>query len=356
MRIALSNGSFKWGGVHVVTDALVEGLQRRGHEVLLLCRAGSELEARMNGRVATAPVIRGMDLSPLAILRIARTLTRFRPEVVLTLMDKDVRLTGPAAHILGIPFVARRANDRPLPAHPLARMLYGSYPALHVANSEATRKTMLASAPYLDPARVEVIHNGIDAAAVAETRPAPLPVPTGAFTVAFAGRLEERKGIIDLIAAWPDVLENIPDAHLVLAGRGPLEAYVTDRAAQLDNVHFLGYRTDIAAVFRASDTVVVPSHWEGFGLVALEALAAGTPVVATSASSLPEIVRDGVDGLLVPPRTPQALAAAIVALARNPDARSRMGAAGAAHARDDFSLERMIDRYEEVLRKAAATS
>ena len=353
MRIALSNASFKWGGVHVVTEALVRGLLERGHEVLLLCRGGSELEARMRDIVPTAPVARGMDLSPLAILRIQRALSRFRAEVVLTLMDKDVRLTGPAAQIAGVPLVVRRANDRPLPSHALARLLYGRYPALHIANSEATRKTMLASAPWLDASKIEVIHNGIDADRYAAVEPAPLPVPAGAFTVAFAGRLEERKGVIDLIAAWIDVLENEPSAQLVVAGRGPLEGYVANRAAQVSNLHFLGYRTDIAAIFRAADVVTVPSHWEGFGLVALEALATGTPVIASDASSLPEIVRDGVDGLLVPPRIPQALAAAIVALARNPEARSRMGASGAARARDTFSMERMIDRYEDVLTRVA---
>jgi len=353
MRIALSNGSFKWGGVHVVTEALTQGLLARGHELLLLCRGGSELETRLQGQVPTAPVVRGMDLSPLAVLRIARTLGRFKPDVILTLMDKDVRLTGPAARILGIPFVVRRANDRPLPAHPLTRTLYGRFPALHVANSEATRATMLASARWLDPSKIEVIHNGIDVDAYARIEPASLPVPADGFTAAFAGRLEERKGVIDLIAAWSDVVENEPNAHLVIAGRGPLEAYVADRAGQIRNLHFLGFRKDVAAIFRAADAVAVPSHWEGFGLVALEALAAGTPVIATDSSSLPEIVRDGVDGLLVPPRTPQALAAAIVALARNPDARARMAANAVARARADFSLKRMIDRYEEVLTRIA---
>ena len=97
----------------------------------------------------------------------------------------------------------------------------------------------------------------------------------------------------------------------------------------------------------------MPSHWEGFGLVAVEAMAAGRAVVATEASSLPEIVRDGVDGRLVPPRSPDALAAALVELGSAPELRARMGEAGRERARRDFSLAAMLEAYERRLLRAA---
>lgn len=351
MRIVLSNASYSWGGVHVVTEALALGLQARGHDVAVLCRPDSPLQARLAGKVPLEPVARGMDLSPLAIARAVRALRRHRPDVVLTLMEKDVRLTGPAARGLGIPVVVRRANDRPLKRKPHFRVLYGWLPALHVANSEATRRTMLDSAPWLRPERVRVIHNGIDTAALDATAAAELGLPPGALAIGFVGRFDERKGILDLARAWPAVAAALPDAHLVMVGKGPQEDRARALLADAPRVRWLGYRRDAAAVMRALDVLAVPSHWEGFGLVAAEALAVGTPVVAAEASSLPEIVRHGAEGLLVPPRDPAALADALVTLGRDGKMRARMAAAGIQRIRTHFSLDAMIGRYERVLRE-----
>lgn len=349
MRVVLSNASYAWGGVHVVTEALALGLRARGHETVVFCRPDSPLEARLAGRVPLEPVARGMDLSPLAVARAVRTLRRHRPDVVLTLMEKDVRLTGPAARALGIPVVVRRANDRPLKPRPHFRVLYGWLPALHVANSQATRRTMLHSAPWLPPERVRVIHNGIDTAALRSAPAADLGLPPGALAFGFVGRFDERKGILDLARAWPAVAAALPDAHLVMVGKGPEEERARALLADAPRVRWLGYRADAAAVMEALHVLAVPSHWEGFGLVAAEALAVGTPVVAADASSLPEIVRHGTEGLLVPPRAPAALADALVTLGRDGDLRARMAAAGVERIRTHFSLDAMIDRYEALL-------
>jgi glycosyltransferase involved in cell wall biosynthesis len=353
MRIVLSNASYAWGGVHVVTEALAVGLQARGHDVTVFCRPDSPLQARLAGKAPLEPVARGMDLSPLAIARTMAALRRHRPDVVLTLMEKDVRLTGPAARALGIPVVVRRANDRPLKRKPHFRVLYGWLPAMHVANSAATRRTMLDSASWLRDEQVRVIHNGIDTAALDAVAPAALGLPPGALAIGFVGRFDERKGIVDLANAWPAVAAALPDAHLVMVGKGPEEERVRTLLADAPRVRWLGYRADATAVMKALDVLAAPSHWEGFGLVAAEALAVGTPVVAADASSIPEIVRDGAEGLLVPPRDPAALADALVRLGRDGPMRARMAAAGRERIRTHFSLDGMIDRYETLLRDVA---
>jgi glycosyltransferase involved in cell wall biosynthesis len=353
MRIVLSNASYSWGGVHVVTEALALGLQARGHHVAVFCRPDSPLQARLAGTVPLEPVAQGMDLSPLAISRAMAALRRHRPDVVLTLMEKDVRLTGPAARALGIPVVVRRANDRPLKRRPHFRVLYGWLPALHVANSESTRRTMLGSVPWLRPEQVRVIHNGIATPALDAVPAAELGLPAGALAIGFVGRFDERKGILDLAHAWPAVAAALPDAHLVMVGKGPEEERARALLADAPRVHWMGYRADAAAVMKALDVLAVPSHWEGFGLVAAEALAVGTPVVAAEASSLPEIVRHDAEGLLVPPRDPAALADALVTLGRDGAMRARFSAAGRARIRTHFSLDAMIGRYEAVLREVA---
>jgi glycosyltransferase involved in cell wall biosynthesis len=353
MRILLSNASFKWGGVHRVTELLAEGLERRKHDVLVLCRPGSLLEERLRGRFGYTAIARGMDFSPLAIARITRTLRRFRPHVVVGLMDKDLRLTGPAARLLGLPMIARRANDRPVGGGWYAQLVYGRIVTQHIANSEATRRTLLASAPWLPPERVTVIYNGIDTENIAQAKPAFLPVPRDGLVVGFFGRFDVRKGVLDLLEAWPSVAASSPNAQLVIVGRGDLEETVQSRARTLERATFVGYRDDVPSLLQRCDIVVVPSHWEGFGLIAAEALAAGKPVVAANASSLPEIIRDDQEGLLVPPAQPGALAEAILRLCHDAALRKRLGQAGQQRARACFSHERMVDEYAALFERYA---
>jgi glycosyltransferase involved in cell wall biosynthesis len=348
MRVVLSNASNGWGGVHEVTEAIARGLAQRGHEVVLLCHPGSRLEERMRSVVPVVPILRGMDFSPAALWRVRSTLRKFRPDVALTLTKKDVRLTAPVARALGIPVIVRHANDRPLRNVAYHRFLYGTLPAHHVANSQATRATLLASAPWLDPSRMSVIYNGIDPAAF-DVPAADLGLPTGTPRIGFVGRFDERKGVLDLAAAWPQVTAALPDARLVLVGTGEREADMRALLADQPRVDWLGLRRDVPAVMKAMDMIVMPSHWEGFGLVAAEAMAAGRAVIVTDVSSLPEIVRDGVDGLLVPAHEPDALADAMIRLGADATLRARMGTAGRERAVREFSIASMIDAYESLL-------
>lgn len=352
MRIVVSNASYKWGGVHNVTEILVRRLEARGHEVVLFGVPGSLLQQRMQGVAPFEPLLKGMDLHPAVMMRAGAALRRHRAQVVLTMMKKDVRLTVPAAWTLGIPSVVRHANDRPLTGWIYDRILFGKLPVRHVANSQSTRNTLLRRSPWLGSDRVTVIYNGIDSARFESVEKAKLGLPHDALVIGFVGRLETRKGLLDLARAWPAVAEAIANAHLIIAGSGPAEIKARELFGAAPRVHWLGYRSDVPEVLRALDMIAVPSHWEGFGLVAAEALAAGVPVVAANASSLPEIVTDGVHGRLVPAKDPPALAEALVAMARDPLGRERMAAAGRARIRTDFSVDRMVDAYERILMNA----
>ncbi|MGK2963200.1 MAG: glycosyltransferase family 4 protein [Gemmatimonadaceae bacterium] len=348
MRIVLSNASVKWGGVHVFTELLSRGLLSRGHDVTIFGAPGSILEERMKSVAPFEPILRGMDLHPVALWHIQRALARSHADVVLALMKKDVRLTVPAAWARGIPSVVRHANDRPLTGWIYDQILFGRLPALHIANSTATRATLLG-ARWLRPEAVKVVYNGIDPAPIDSAVPARLGLPDGAAVIGFAGRLERRKGLLDLMRAWPGVAGVVPNAHLVIAGKGPDEAEAREILGNAPRVHWLGYRSDIPSLLRAFDIAVVPSHWEGFGFIAAEAMVAGLPVVAADASSLPEIVRDGIDGILVPAHDPLALAGALTTLSRDAGMRARMGAAGRTRAQEQFGIDRMVDEYEQIL-------
>lgn len=354
MRIAFANSARIWGGAEVMTETLLRGLQARGHDVVLLCRPGSPVLERLGGDVPCEPVPGGFDLNPAAVWRCARALRGHGSQVLMTMTQKDPRIAGVAARLVRVPVVVRHPMDVPFRQRLHHRVYFGWVPTHFAANSRATRDTMLRSAPWLDPADVTVIHNGIDVERAARAAPAELGLPEGAVAVGFVGRFEVGKGALDLAAAWPQIAREVPEAHLLLVGRGGnREREVRERLSSAPRVHWLGFRPDVAAVMRALDLLVLPSHREGFGLVLAEAMAAETAVVASRASAIPEIVEDGVEGRLFEPRSPQALARAVVELARSAPTRARMGRAGAARVRREFTVAGMLDDYERLFARVA---
>jgi glycosyltransferase involved in cell wall biosynthesis len=350
MRIALSNSSSKWGGVHKATEILARGFQERGHDVVVLGYPDGMLHERMKTIAPFEPIMKGMDLHPLTMLKIRRALDRHRIDVVLAMMKKDVRLSVPVARMSGIPTVVRHANDRALDGGLYDRVFFGALPTHHVVNSQATRDTLLGSAPWIDERDVTVIYNGIDPDPFIRASPADLGVPPSSTIFGFVGRLEIRKGLIDLVTAWRTVADAVPNGWLVITGTGADEQQARLALRDAPRVRWLGYRSDIPDILRSLDVLVVPSHWEGFGFVAAEGMASGVAVVAANASSLAEIVEDGVNGRLVPPRDPDALARALIAIAGDRDERDRLARGGRNRVVSAFSVERMVDGYEKVLK------
>jgi glycosyltransferase involved in cell wall biosynthesis len=354
MRLVLSCGSPNWGGLELMAQLLAGGLQDRGHRVVVFCRPGAPLEERLAGTVECEPILGGADLHPRTVARCARALRRHRPDVVICNTVKDPRWTGVAARLLRIPVVYRQEIDEPYRKGWYHRLVYGWVPARTVVNSDASRRTALASAPWLSPEEVEVVPNGIDLRALDGALPLRLELPDDALRFCFVGRWEARKGVRELAEAWPAVAAALPNAWLVVGGWGPLEGELRGWLEGAPRVRWLGFVPDVPALLKAVDVVVAPSHYEGFGLVVAEAMAVGVPVVSTSASSIPELLDDGVEGLLVPPRDAAALARAMISLGGDPELRRRMGSAGRQRARRDFGLETMLDRHEELLGRVAA--
>jgi glycosyltransferase involved in cell wall biosynthesis len=173
------------------------------------------------------------------------------------------------------------------------------------------------------------------------------------YVVGNVGRLAPQKGQRHLIGAMPLLLERVPRAHAVIAGGGDLEEYLRDLALEVgvaDRVHVLGPRRDVPALMHAMDVFAMPSIWEGFGLVLLEAMAAGRPIVASRVATIPEVVEDEATGLLVPPGDPVALAESLAQLAHDPERARAFGEAGRQRLRTRFSLEKMVGDTELLYR------
>lgn len=206
--------------------------------------------------------------------------------------------------------------------------------------------------------KVHVALNGIDFSRVkVSDRDAPARLrrewcSEGAHVLVVPGRLHPEKGQTYFFQALPVIRRRLARPVVALvAGAGPFEAAYREAVRSLgceDIVRFLGFRRDIPDVIAAADLVVLPSMAEAFGLVVAEALYLGRPIVATHVGGIPEMVEDGIDGVLVPPADSKALADAIVRLLGDPERRRLMASAGRDRVRERFSFEKMMRAYEQV--------
>jgi len=205
-------------------------------------------------------------------------------------------------------------------------------------------------------AKIDVVHNSVDVDAFTRPRSPSLRAELAGepelAVVLVPARLEAQKGQRDLLHAAVQV----PGVRLVFAGDGPDRDELEALARELDvadRATFLGHRRDIAELMAACDLVVLPSWYEGLPLSLLEAMAADVPVVATRIGGVDELVRDGVDGLLVEPRAPAALAAAITRLLDSPDLARTLAQSARCRVRERFSAtelsRRVTEIYDEVL-------
>lgn len=292
-------------------------------------------------------------LDPTAFSRLVRTIRRHRPAIVHThLVHADFHGL-PAARLAGVPVVASTKHGfnpfREGRVFALADRAVSSLADLEIAISAGLADYLCAQEGF-PPGTFRVVHYGIE--------PGPEPPPPPAEPrLAFVGRLIPIKGIEDLLDAVAR-LDAPVAVTLELAGDGELRADLERRAAGLglDGTTFLGRVAPATAVLERASVVVVPSHGEGFGMVALEAMERGRAVIATTVGGLPEIVEDGVTGLLVPPRDPDALSAAIASLIGDPARVSAMGAAGRSRALTAFSQEACTSRTEELYGEALAAA
>ena len=176
--------------------------------------------------------------------------------------------------------------------------------------------------------------------------------------VLFVGRLASNKGLLELVGAFRSLAKEDPAAHLVLIGedggmRGPILGRV--RAYDLaDRVHVLGHVNDdalLAAAYRESRLLALPSEYESFGLVLLEALAQGRPVVASKVGGIPEFVEDGRAGLLVPPKQVPPLAEAIGRLWHDERLARELGEYGRREIVPRYTWERVVERIDAIYRE-----
>jgi glycosyltransferase involved in cell wall biosynthesis len=209
---------------------------------------------------------------------------------------------------------------------------------------------------------VTLIYNGVDLQRYNHQQPCctlhdDYGIPEESPIVGVVARLEAEKGHRTLIDAWPEVLAAVPNAWLLVVGEGSERDSLEAEAASLgvsDRVVFTGRREDVPAVTAALDVAVLPSYREAQGLSVLEAMALSRPVVASNVGGIPEMIEDGVTGLLVSPNDCDALAAAIIKLLTDHPYADTIARRGHDLVHDRFCVELMVNSIESIYDQEAA--
>jgi len=283
-------------------------------------------------------------LRPSLIVRLARLFRRQRPDVVHTHDQRALFYAGPAAWLARVPRMVHTRHGRDIHATPRQAAIFQHLSRLvdrFVCVSEEVSR--LSREQGIGGSNLRTILNGVDLSRFGFREPGPAGP---AVTVA---RLSPEKDVANLVRATALAAKWVPELRVEVAGGGPCLLDLQQLAADLgvgDRITFLGEVRDVRGLLARARMFVLPSRSEGIPLTALEAMACGLPVVATRVGGLPEVVNDGVTGLLVPPADPAALAGAMAEIWDDCDRRDRMGRAGRGRAEECFDVRRMVAQYE----------
>lgn len=358
MEILFATNLQAWGGGEKWMLTAATALRDRGHGVTLAAPEAAVIRTRARAvRLATLPVSFARDFDPVSWWRVFTHCRRRRVDVLCLNMDRVLRIAGAAARAAGVKVVLpRRGSEFPLKGHLNYRLHYRRVATGVIVNSQATAATLCRDISWRPAGDVHVVYNGLDLAPFADPHPraqvrAALGLHDEDLVLINVGELTARKNAALLVRVLPALREEFGSVRMLLVGEGPERENLLSLARELgvaDAVHLLGFRDDVPDLLAASDVLVHPARVEGFGFAVAEGMAAGLPVVATRASSLPEIVVEGATGFLFPSDDGPQLTAALRRYLADPALRRAHGQAGRRRVAAEFEIGVKMDQLEQL--------
>lgn len=353
-QISFSEAQVRGGAIHV--KKVVEGLRDRGHDVFLLdWNSTPEREFQ----TSVSPRMRFVDGALQTAHRAKRVGEKVDVDVIISKTRKTYLPGLVAATRLGVPHVVHVGSTLDAPGNwrrrfdtlSMSLRLRTPHDAYFVVCEYITAQLRARDIPE---SLIYNVRNAVDAErfasdgarAASDRLRRALERPSADLLVGFVGGLHEYKGVYDLAAAVERCESNV---HVLVAGDGPERRPLQSRLGE--NATFLGSvpYEEMPAVYDAMDAFVLPSHTEGLPRTVLEAQASGTPVIATRVGGVPEVIENGVTGLLAPSNDARTIAEHMETLASNTDRRRSLGEAGQAAVLEAFDWDALYDRYETFL-------
>ncbi len=339
-----------WRGGQDQLFTLLKGLRERGHTVHLVCQPHSFLAKRASdaGITVHRMGIRS-ELGPFSFVRLAALMRKIRPQVIAFNTPRAIIVGNLASRFstARARIIFRRVNF-PLRRHCLTYLKYTWGIDCIVAISESIRSQLLSQgipAPLL-----RIVYEGLDLAQYPDRKES-APQPDRPVIIGTLAYLSPEKGLKHLVEAAVLMPGARSRMRFVIVGDGDCRRELEEQvhARNLDACfQFAGFRDNIGDYLASFDIFVLPSLSEGLSSSILSAMASSLPVVATDVGGIPELVRDGDNGLLVPPADAAALAKALQFLVENPEERFRMGRRGRIRMEEQFTLQRKIAETEQL--------
>jgi glycosyltransferase involved in cell wall biosynthesis len=365
-RVTIVTSRLDIGGTERHLTRIVPELRRRGIDIALyLMERGGPLEGELlaQGVPIEGSSGRGVIHWWRATIELARYLRRQNPDIVHFFLPRPYIYGSLAAELAGHRrrIMSRRSLSDYMARHPLAgiveRVLHRRSVGL-IANSQAVVEQLVAECG--EPQKVALVYNGVDTpdpAALAKRQQVRqnLQIQDNAIAIAVVANLIPYKGHRDLLDALAQIRQSMPKPwSLLVIGRDDgIGAELKETARSLglgENIMWLGQQTKVDDFLCASDIFILPSHEEGFSNALLEAMANAVAAIATAVGGSRDAITDDETGLLVPPKDPAAIGAAILRLAKDSGLRARLGLAARQRMREHFSVEACVNRYEVLYR------
>jgi glycosyltransferase involved in cell wall biosynthesis len=346
-----------WRGGEQQALYLAEGLARRGVANLCVGRPDAPYVERCAAKgLEVAPLANRGEADPSAVLKLRRIVKTWKPDVIHMHTSHAHALGVLAAKAAGI---GRAVRPKTVVSRRVDFTIYRNALRLswfkyrfgvdrYVAISEGVRAQMLSDG--IPASKIEVVHSGIDISRFDCVTPhdysAEFLIPKGAPIVIDVAAFGWHKAQEILVRATPKILEGCPEARVVLVGDGDRMDAVREEARRLDaagRILFTGFRTDVPSLVAGAAVFVMCSVLEGLCTSLLDALALRRPAVGSAVGGIPEVLIDGVTGLLVPPRDPAALAAAVLRVLGDRALAARLAAAGRRHVEGKFTVDAMVE-------------
>lgn len=362
MRIVHLNSERGWRGGEAQLFLLAKDLRKRKHEQWIVGHSdGSLLEEAHKNEFHTYGLNLSFEFDPVSIWKLASILKKHKIEVLHMHTPRSVTIGGIASKIANVKVnIISRRVDFSLRNNLLRKIKYQWGVDRIIAISHAINRILISDG--IRPEMIDVIQDGIDLnrfysrnsrlafrneIGVSEKTP----------LMGMIAHFADHKGHRYLIEAVEILVRKIPDVHFVLVGEGELKDAIqlqTQKLGLEDKITFTGFRNDIPNILASLDLFVLSSHLEGLCTSLMDAMAMSLPIVATCAGGIPEVVEDGVTGLLVKEKNPEKLAAALTRMIQDESLRVQYGKAGRRRVENLFGAEIMVSKteilYQEILR------
>lgn len=352
-----------WRGGQSQALYLTKGLKDRGYDVSLICQAGSPLwqKAKESG-IEVYPLKMRFEFDPISVIKISKIIKRKRA-LILHFHDSHATTLGILASLLHpVPIkISARKVDFSIKGNPFRKLKYDKLVSAVIAVSNGVKKVLVEDG--IPESKIHTIYEGTDLKrfeleGTKEEWKEKLGFRKDKFLAGIVAHLADHKGHIYLIESAKILKERGVNLEILIIGDGELKDFLVSKTEELgvkEIVKFLGFRNDIPQILKAIDLFVLSSYLEGLCTSLLDAMASKLPIVATRTGGIPEAVEDGVNGILVPPRNPSALADAIYHFYTNRNLLREMGERGYERAKRLFSVDAMVENtlslYSKLLKE-----